>query len=81
VRRCRTLGGFLAGILEYLLQFGHARDYHAYGQGFKLSQQPEVVQVAVEEWVFVVPFNLNADAVLKVVDFVRGARYLNAIDH
>jgi hypothetical protein len=34
-------------------------------------QEAKVVQVAVKEWIFVVPFHLDADAVLEVVDLVR----------
>ena len=48
-------------VLEKALQLAQSGDDDADGQHAEIFQQPEVVQIAVIEFSFVVPFDLNAD--------------------
>lgn len=46
-----------------------------------ITQQSEIVQVAVKERVFVVPFDLDSHPVFEVVDLVRRAGDFDPIYH
>src|SRR5579883_1822369 len=58
-------------IVEYGLQFGAARDDDTGIDRAQIEQQPKIVQVAVEEGVFVVPFHFQGHAVLVAFDVVH----------
>jgi len=66
--------------VENFLKFGRACDDHADVDGPQFEQQSEIVQVSVEEGVFVVPLHLKCNATSVAVDGMRRAFILLSVD-
>lgn len=67
--------------IENLLKLCTARDDHASIDGAQFEQKPEVVQIAVVEWILVVPFHFQSHPVLVAIDLVRGCNVFVGIHH
>lgn len=37
----------------------------------KIKEKPEVIQVSIKEWVFVIPLNLKANLTFEAIHFMR----------
>lgn len=57
------------------MQFRDAGDDDAYRHHPELMQESKVIEVAVVEFRFVVPFHLNPNSRFEIIDFV--GRYFN----
>ena len=61
--------------MEYSLEIIAPGDYHAHGDGSKVEEQAEVVEIAVVERILVVPLDFQRHPVLEAVDLMgRGLR-------
>jgi hypothetical protein len=72
---------FLADRFEYLLKAACARDDYADFNNAQIEQQPEVIQIPVIKWAFVVPFDFQTYAVFEAIDFVRRRISCLAVDN
>ena len=61
-----------AKIVEYHLQLGATRDDDFGVDRVQIEQQPKVVQVAVAEWILVVPFRFQCHTILVAVTSCAG---------
>lgn len=64
---------------NFLKMIGASNDYACINDA-EVEQQAEVIQVTIEEWVFVVPFELKRNATLETVHRMRRRRSLDTID-
>ena len=71
MRRRVSVSLAFAEAVKDLLQFAQSRDDDANRQNAQFLEKPKVVQVAIIEFGFVVPLDLDADSVLEIVDAVR----------
>src|SRR5438046_2736650 len=67
MRRRSAVGSTFAKFVKEVLEFRRARDDDASADRSTLEQCTEVIQVTVEERVFVVPFRLDGDTTFYVV--------------
>ena len=58
---------------KYLLKFIATRDDYPQADGAKLEQESKVVEIAVKERIFVVPFNLQGYPITEAINLVGRA--------
>lgn len=68
--RGRAIACPLAQTIEDFLQLGASGDYDPDLKRPQLEQKPKVTQVTIKERIFVIPFHLDANLVLKTIYFV-----------
>lgn len=78
--RRHAVGRSSAKLIKDVLQLVGAGDDDAHADRTQVEQQAEVVQVAVEERILVVSFDLQRHLVLEAVDFVGRRVGADAID-
>ena len=73
MRRSGAIRRPLAKSFEYFLEFRCPRNDHASVDGPKLEKESKIIQITIEEWVFVVPFDLDGYPSFEAVDGMRRA--------
>jgi hypothetical protein len=53
------------------MKFPSAGDNNADLDSAKVKQQPEIVQITIEQWILVVPFHFDSDTAFETVDRMR----------
>jgi hypothetical protein len=72
-------GGEFAQFDEKVLQLVRAGNNDPNAEDIKFEEEPERRKVAIEERVLVIPFGLYGDAVLVIINVVRGSKGLMAV--
>ena len=79
---CGLAVGFSpAKVVENRLQGVRPGDDDADRNDPKIKQQAEIIQVAVIEWIFVVPFDFQGNAILEAIHRMGGAFGFDAVHH
>jgi hypothetical protein len=73
VRRGGAKAGSAAQFIKYVLQVIASGEDHSHRNGAQVKQEPEVIEVAVEERIFVVPLDFKGYPVFETVDLMRRA--------
>ena len=77
--RRHSRGRLLTEFHEKRLQFVGAGNDDPDAQHVQFKQKAECREIAVKKWVLIVPFGLDRDAFLVIIDVVRGRERFNAI--
>ena len=68
-------------IIKDLLQFIASRDNYSNPYRSQIKKQTKVIEIAVEEWILIVPFNFEGDFVLEAVHLMSRTLVFDFIDY
>jgi len=62
-----------------MLELSATRNDDANVDGAQLEQEPEVIEVSVEEWILVVPFDFQRHSVFETIHLMRRRSVLDTV--